>query len=326
MNDVTAHPSLAGDALTVADVLYPVDRTARGSRPEGVIMRVLLATDGSDDARAAAAWLSQFPLPSGSELRVVSAVTSTLVVRPVQAFLISVRGEAELAAEAARAALAPRFQTVDTQVVEGDARNVILRAAEAWQADLIVLGARGLGAVAAALLGSVSIGVARHAHCSVMVVKAGTPCLRSALVAIDGSSHSEAAVAFLAQLPLDAALVVRVVGVVERPRYPATTPAVVAGLVSEAIEKLTEERRAALDTALANAAARLTRVKTLERQILVGRVVDEIVEAAGRPDVDLVVVGARGVGALERIMLGSVSEGVLRHANRPVLIVKPASS
>ena len=292
-------------------------------------MRILLATDGSDDARAAAAWLSQFPLAGGSELRVVSAVTgpaSTLVMRPVQAFLISLKGEAELAAEIARAALAPRFQTVDTQVAEGDARNVILRAAEAWPADLIVLGARGLGAVASALLGSVSIGVARHAHCSVMVVKAGTPRLRGALVAIDGSSHSEAAVEFLTQLPLDAAVVVRLVGVVERPRYPATTPAVVAGLVREAIEKLTEERRAALDTALANAAARLTRVKILERQILVGRVVDEIVEAAGRPDVDLVVVGARGVGALERIMLGSVSEGVLRHVNLPVLIVKSASS
>ena len=292
-------------------------------------MRVLLATDGSDDARAAAAWLSQFPLPGGSELRVVSAVTrpaSTLDVRPVQAFLISLTAEAERAADAARAARAPRFQTVDTQVAEGDARDVILRAAAAWPADLIVLGARGLGAVATALLGSVSIGVARHAHCSVIVVKGGTPRLRGALVAIDGSSHSEAAVAFLARLPLDAALVVRLVGVVERPRYPATTPAVVAGLVSEAIEKLTEERRATLDTALANAAARLTQVKTVERQILVGRVVDEIVEAAGRPDVDLVVVGARGLGALERIMLGSVSEGVLRHANRPVLIVKPAPS
>ena len=37
-------------------------------------MRVLLATDGSEDARAAATWLTLFPLPSGSDLRVVSAV------------------------------------------------------------------------------------------------------------------------------------------------------------------------------------------------------------------------------------------------------------
>jgi len=38
------------------------------------------------------------------------------------------------------------------------------------------------------------------------------------------------------------------------------------------------------------------------------------------------VVGARGLGALERILLGSVSEGVLRHADRPVLIVKTATT
>ena len=44
--------------------------------------------------------------------------------------------------------------------------------------------------------------------------------------------------------------------------------------------------------------------------------------AAFASDVDLVVLGARGLGAIERFVLGSVSEGVLRHADRPVLIVK----
>ena len=38
-------------------------------------MRVLLATDGSEDARTACAWLAQFPLPADSRLRVVTAVS-----------------------------------------------------------------------------------------------------------------------------------------------------------------------------------------------------------------------------------------------------------
>jgi nucleotide-binding universal stress UspA family protein len=63
-------------------------------------------------------------------------------------------------------------------------------------------------------------------------------------------------------------------------------------------------------------------VKKVERQVLVGRPVDEIVAAAEAPGIDLVVMGARGLGALERILLGSVSEGVLRHVHRPLLIVK----
>jgi nucleotide-binding universal stress UspA family protein len=245
---------------------------------------------------------------------------------PVPQLQKSRRDEAQRAAEADRPALAPLIRTAEVQVVEGDARDVIVRAAEEWHADLIALGARGLGAVAGALLGSVSIGVARHARCSVLVVKGGTARLRGALVAIDGSAHAEAAAAFLARLPLDPAFVVRLLAVVERPRYPATTPALAAGMVRQAIEEIAKERRSALEQALAKAATLCSGVKKVERQVALGRPVDEIVEAAGRPDVDLVVVGARGLGALERILLGSVSEGVLRHADRPVLIVKTAAS
>jgi nucleotide-binding universal stress UspA family protein len=61
----------------------------------------------------------------------------------------------------------------------------------------------------------------------------------------------------------------------------------------------------------------------VERQIVVGHPVDEIVGAAARPGIDLVVVGARGLGAAQRILLGSVSEDVLRHVDRTVLVVKP---
>jgi nucleotide-binding universal stress UspA family protein len=129
-------------------------------------------------------------------------------------------------------------------------------------------------------------------------------------------------VAFLGRLPLDPTFVVRLLAVVERPRYPATTPALAAGLVRQAIEELVKDRRTVLEQAVARAAALFTSVRTVERQVAVGRPVDEIVEAAARPDVDLVVVGARGLGTLERVVLGSVSEGVLRHADRPVLIVK----
>jgi nucleotide-binding universal stress UspA family protein len=289
-------------------------------------MRVLLATDGSEDARAATAWLTQFPLPPEAELRVVSAVSvppSALDVPPVREFQQSLLEEAKRTSEAARAALAPRFRGASTQVTEGDARHVVLEAAEQWRADLIVLGARGLGAVAGFLLGSVSLGVARHAHCSVLIVKGGAGRLRGALVAVDGSGPAQAAAAFLAGLPLDPGVGVRVLGVAERPRYPATTPALAAGMVRKAIEQIVKEREATLEQAVARAAAPFKGVvKSVERQVVVGHPVDEIVGAAARPDVDLVVVGARGLGALQRLLLGSVSEGVLRHVDRPVLIVK----
>ena len=189
-------------------------------------MRVLLATDGSEDASTATAWLARFPIPANSHLRVVSAVSippSALDLPTVREFEASLREAAQQTAETARTALAHRFAETDVQVPEGDAREAILGVAEEWPADLVVLGARGLGAVTGLLLGSVSLGVARHARCSVLVVKGGADANRGALVAIDGSAHAAAAAVFLARLPLDPTAVVRLVGVVQPPRYPATT-------------------------------------------------------------------------------------------------------
>jgi nucleotide-binding universal stress UspA family protein len=157
----------------------------------------------------------------------------------------------------------------------------------------------------------------------VLVVKGGTGELRGALVALDGSEHARAAAAFLARLPLDPAFVVRLVGVVEVPPYPATTPAFASGMVRQAIRDIVKERRAALEQAQTAAAAVFAgTVKKVEREVLTGHPVDVLVGAAAKPGVDLVVLGARGLGALKRLVLGSVSEGVLRHVDRPVLIVK----
>ena len=289
-------------------------------------MAVLLATDGSEDARAATAWLAQFPLPAGSRLRVVSAVSippSALDVPPVREFQQSLRNEGRRTAEQAKAFLAPRFASAELEVADGDAREVILRVAEEWPADLIVLGARGLGAVPGLLLGSVSLGVARHAPASVLVVKAGAARLRGALVAIDGSDHAHAAATFLASLPLHPTVTVQLVGVVEPTRYPPTTPALAAGMVRGAIAQIVRERRTALEQALAKAAVPFADlVQRVERRVLIGHPVDALVGAVTRPGVDLVVLGARGLGAIQRLLLGSVSEGVLRHVDRPVLIVK----
>lgn len=60
-------------------------------------------------------------------------------------------------------------------------------------------------------------------------------------------------------------------------------------------------------------------VETLLRE---GHVVQEIVSVASEGKFDLIVMGARGVGKLKEILLGSVSDGVLRNAHCPVLVVK----
>jgi nucleotide-binding universal stress UspA family protein len=98
-------------------------------------------------------------------------------------------------------------------------------------------------------------------------------------------------------------------------------------MVRQAIKDIVKERRSAMEQALGAAAVTFEGVvKKVERQVLSGHPVDALVGAAAAPGVDLVVVGARGIGTLKRVVLGSVSEGVLRHVDRPVLIVKTGAA
>jgi nucleotide-binding universal stress UspA family protein len=291
-------------------------------------MHVLLATDGSDDARAATACLAGFPLPADTRVRVVTVAPtapSPIDVPPVREFQASLHHEARAVADGTCAALVDRFRTVETRVLEGDPREELVRAAEEWPADLVVVGARGLSGIAGFFLGSVSLAVARHAHCPVMVVKGAARRLRRALIAIDGSEQAAGAAGFLGRLPLEAGTAVALVGVVERPRFPSTAPAFASGLVRDAIEQIVAERTAALTATLERTAAPFERQGTpVTRRVAVGYPIHEILRAADADDADLIVVGARGLGGVKRLLLGSVSEAVLRDADRPVLIVRGA--
>jgi nucleotide-binding universal stress UspA family protein len=292
-------------------------------------MRILLATDGSKDAAAATAFLRELPLPASSKLRIVTAVsfpTFVLEPPPVREFKGSVLEDARGVVDEARATLARRGFDVETDVVIGNPKDEISRIAGEWNADLVVLGARGLGRIKRFLLGSVSLAVARRVSCPVLVVKGRARKLASILVGMDGSEDSFQALRFLLSLPLARQTKLRLLSVVEPIRYPTSAPGAVRGHLARMLKEVENERRGELEKVLDKAAAQLESSLTrVTRSTPTGNPADVIVAVAAAHDADLVVVGARGLGGMTRLLLGSVSEKVLGYARCPVLIVKERS-
>jgi nucleotide-binding universal stress UspA family protein len=141
--------------------------------------RILLATDGSEEADLAALTAAELADATHSELHVVH-------VGVVPSFLKSYPGTLgyygklyEQIEEESRRRLRKESWRVKaaggtvagTHLRMGEVALEIVALAEELGADLIVMGCRGLGGVRRALMGSVSDSVVRHAHCPVLVVR-----------------------------------------------------------------------------------------------------------------------------------------------------------
>jgi nucleotide-binding universal stress UspA family protein len=144
--------------------------------------KILLATDGSEEAQLAFASAADLSKKTGSELHVVYVGHMPLVSyeSPGATTLdpdLSGRMQ-EGAEQEARTMLDEQMRQVGQtgEVVEVHARigrpdAEIVGLADELGAGLIVLGSRGLGSLRRALMGSVSDSVVRHAHCPVLVVR-----------------------------------------------------------------------------------------------------------------------------------------------------------
>ena len=143
-------------------------------------MRILLAIDSSRFSEAAIRAVAERGRPQDTEVRVLSVVESMplLVSREMAGYdpaletaWESQKQNAEELVRKAAESLQVRGLRVATTVVEGDPKSKILDLAEEWPADLIVIGSHGRKGLSRFLIGSVSDAVARHAPCSVEIVR-----------------------------------------------------------------------------------------------------------------------------------------------------------
>ena len=146
-------------------------------------MKIILATDGSANNKVAVEAVASRSFPIDTEVRIVSAYESVPRIMNVDPLGVSKEYYAEAdrnALKAAENATENAAKTlrkknpaliITTIVVEGSPKSVILKEAETFGADLIVVGSHGYGAVESFMLGSVSHAVALHAKCSVEIVR-----------------------------------------------------------------------------------------------------------------------------------------------------------
>jgi nucleotide-binding universal stress UspA family protein len=198
----------------------------------------------------------------------------------------------------------------------------IVHVAEETRVDMVALGTRGLAPTKRFIVGSSSLAVARYAPCPVAIFRGRPRPVKRVLVTVDGSAGSRAALRFLAIFELVRDTRVSLLNVIQK----ATVPGRRRPSTSLPDQQLGEDRRKQLadaESILADATAVLTEARcSVERVVVDGDPARQIVTTARSRDVDLVVLGARGLRTIGRLLLGSVSETVLHHVGRPVLIAR----
>ena len=218
-------------------------------------MRILLATDGSQPAGRALNLVANMAWPTGTSIRLVSAVPkgSEMVVKwtPETASLSEldriedtvVRTHAVALDSAERdLRLAHPECTVEGFLLRGRPASRIVDEARDFEADLIVVGHRGHGPMETMLLGSVSAEVVDHAPCPVLVARSGT--LGPVVLADDGSPSAVTAAAVLEAFPLPAQTPITVLSITDTgfPFAAAAAPGLYDQAINSYVRSLKEAR------------------------------------------------------------------------------------
>lgn len=229
------------------------------------------------------------------------------------------RRMAQAAAVALGRTAADSRASIRSVLAHGRVAETITRQAARRRTDLLLLGSRGLSDTQGFLLGSVSRKVLSLAPCPVLVVKRRLPELARVVLAVDGSKHSRAAGEFLRTrlLPESAHLTVLSVvpPVVTDLAARVLTPAQLKSLTGPAEERARRLAEGFREVFLKDGFA-------VTADVLSGHPSQTIIQQAERSRADLVVVGSRGLTGSERLLLGSVSESVVKYASCSVLVVR----
>lgn len=291
-----------------------------------MIDRILLGADGSDVSRHAEQTTLRLARATDAEARAVHVLQRPSLYAAGPGFdprILEARretGEQVLGQVRERAVEAD--VSVTTELVEGRPAEQLLAQADAWDADLLAVGTRGYGTLERAIVGSVADQLVRTSPVPVLTVSQASDepppsPIERILLPSDGSKASLAAAPFALELAratgAELVLVHAITPELEGGKYldrPASAVAEVHDeLADEALDPLAERcRRADVPH---------------ERRVVHAPAAEAIVDEAEERDADLIVMATHGRSGIQRFLVGSVADKVLRTASTPLVTVRP---
>jgi len=299
--------------------------------------KILLATDGSEEAELALLTAVDLADRTDSELHVIHVGGDyhpgpEIALSP--ALLEETLRELEREAREVLEEQVKKIEEAGVIVAEahlkmgGRPDEQIVELAEELGVGLIAMGSRGLGGIRRALMGSVSDSVVRHAHCPVLVVRRRTQEEEARsifptkiLLTTDGSEEANLAALTAIDIANKTSSELHVVHVGFAP-VPIGAEVAPVAAISRLQDGLNEEATRFLDEQVKQIEAAGGTVAQAHLG-LTGRPDEEIVELAEEIGAGLIAMGSRGLGGIRRALMGSVSDSVVRHAYCPVLVVRP---
>lgn len=295
----------------------------------GMYDRILLPTDGSEWSMAAARHAFALARLDGGTVHALSVVDA----RHFEKELVGTDRDAGMSvAEQSAHAAVDHVRTladevdcrVRTSVRQGMPHTTIVDYAASHDVDLVVMGTHGRTGLERFLLGSVAERVLRESSTPVLTVhldgETETPSYADVLVPTDGSEGSAAALEHALTLATATGGRLHVLSVVDSRAISGgfeagpALPSIRTHLERYARDSVEAFRDRATDAGVDSTGT-----------VAVGLPADEI-RAFAEDNADLVVMGTHGRTGLERVILGSVTERVVRTTDVPVLTVRPSAS
>jgi nucleotide-binding universal stress UspA family protein len=290
--------------------------------------RLLVPYDGSEPARAALRWAIAVA-KDGARITVVNVVDASGIIAQSSAPTVALdpgpliealdRQARALLADANALCVAARI-VPSLEIVHDTAVAGILHTATSQASQMIIMGTHARSGVARTFLGSTTEGVMRLSRMPVLTVRAGDRAqlapFATAVVAVDDSEPSDAAVAVAARLARTAHTDVTLCHAVDTETL-ANEAAAYGFVDGDLASDIQNEGRATVRAALARAGLPADTPIDLAE----GDPAQAVLKVAHARHATLTIAGTHGRRGLRRLFLGSVAEALVRSSNIPVLIV-----